>query len=394
VAVVVVVLVVAVAVVQLVRAVPAQTVALAQTASITVPGSSALPWPAVGQAAITIEGVTSIRTSGAESPVPIASLAKMMTALLILHDHPLTQADEGPTITVTAADVANYQADEAASDSALPVTAGEQLTELQALEALMIPSADNIAELLAEWDAGTEAAFVAKMQTSAQALGMTHTTYTDPSGLNATTVSTARDQLIIASAAMSNPVFASIVAMQSATFPGAGTVQNYDYDVGHNGIVGVKTGSDSAAQGCWAFAADRTVGGAMHTVIGVVLGIPGTSQGLLEPALAAGLALANAEPATVQTVTALPAGAVVGYVHAPWRDPIAVRTIRALTGLAPAGQTITLSVHLHAPSGTTVRRGTALGSVTAGQISGTATTGLVASGAGSGPGLEWRLTRT
>jgi D-alanyl-D-alanine carboxypeptidase (penicillin-binding protein 5/6) len=391
---VVLVLVLALVVVQFVRTPPGQTTTVARTLSYTVPGSSALPWPAVGQGALTIEGVTPIRTSGAQASVPIASLAKMMTALLILHDHPLSVGQSGPAIPVSAADVATYTADAAASDSVLAVSAGETLTEVQALEGLMIPSADNIAELLATWDAGNAPAFLAKMNAAAQALGMVHTTYTDPSGLDPTTVSTARDQLIIASAAMSNPVFAGIVAMASVTLPVAGTVQNFDYEVGHDGVVGVKTGSDSAAQGCWAFAANRVIDGTSHAVFGVVLGIPGTSQGLLEPALAAGVALADAAPATVRKVTVVPAGAVVAYVHAPWRAKVAVTASRALTGLAQAGQTIRLTVHLHAPTGQTVQRGDQIGTVSAASVSGTTTIALLAAGSGSGPDLVWRLTRT
>ena len=66
--------------------------------------------------------------------------------------------------------------------------------------------------------------------------------------------------------------------MPAATFPVGGTVQNYDYDVGHDGIIGVKTGSDAAALGCWAFAATRSVAGTTQTVYGVVLGIPAHAQ--------------------------------------------------------------------------------------------------------------------
>src|SRR4029077_11375616 len=133
------------------------------------------------------------------------------------------------------------------------------------------------------------------------------------------TVSNARDQLLVASAAMSVPVLAAIADMPNATFPIAGNVVNFNHDVGHFGVVGVKTGSDSYAQGCWAFAAVRTVAGAPRAVFGVVLGIHGTSQGLIVPALAAGVALADAIPNTVQRVTVAPAGTIVGYVDAPWR---------------------------------------------------------------------------
>ena len=112
-------------------------------------------------------------------------------------------------------------------DSNAAVAAGEKLTEREALEALLLPSANNIAMMLANWDAGSRTAFVAKMNARAKALGMKDTTYTDPSGLDAGTVSTARDQLILVRKAMAIPAFAGIVAMPSAVIPVAGTIRNY-----------------------------------------------------------------------------------------------------------------------------------------------------------------------
>jgi D-alanyl-D-alanine carboxypeptidase (penicillin-binding protein 5/6) len=381
-------------VIQLRRTVPRQTVSATRLASFIVPGSSSLPWPSVGEAAVTIEGVTPVRTSGSDKPVPIASLAKMMTAMLILRDHPLNGEEEGPVLTVTAADIATYNAQLSVLGSVLPVTVGEQLSERQALEAIMIPSADNIAELLGEWDAGSVPAFVVKMNAAAHALGLTHTTYTDPSGLDQGTVSNAREQLLVASAAMSIPVLAAIVDMPNATFPIAGKVVNFNHDVGHFGVVGVKTGSDSYAQGCWAFAAARTVLGTPRAVFGVVLGIHGTSQGLIVPALAAGLALANAIPNTIRAVTVVPAGTIVGYVHAPWRKAVPIRTTRALQGVAAAGEKLAIHVTLQTPSGSSVRAGGRLGVLTTNQLKGVFDTSLVAAQSASGPSLFWRLTRT
>jgi D-alanyl-D-alanine carboxypeptidase (penicillin-binding protein 5/6) len=173
----------------------------------------------------------------------------------------------------------------------------------------------------------------------------------------------------------------------------AGTQQNFDYDVGHDGIIGVKTGSDSAAQGCWAFAATRPLGGMSYPELGVVLGIPATSEGLLEPALSAGLALANALPATVREVTAVPAGTVVAYVRAPWRSAVAIRTARALKGLVSVGQTVKPRFELHLPAGNTVARGRAVGTLTAPQVTGVDTAVLVTGSSGPGPSLFWRLTR-
>src|SRR5437870_5504444 len=84
------------------------------------------------------------------------------------------------------------------------------------------------------------------------------------------------------------PVFASIVATPSATLPVAGTVHNTNTLLGHNGFVGVKTGSADAAGGCFAFQAIRWIDGKRTTITGVVLGQPGHNQ------IAAGLAAADA----------------------------------------------------------------------------------------------------
>jgi D-alanyl-D-alanine carboxypeptidase (penicillin-binding protein 5/6) len=88
-------------------------------------------------------------------------------------------------------------------------------------------------------------------------------------------VSTAADQMRIVDRAMRLPAFASIVATPSATLPVAGTVHNTNTLLGHNGFVGVKTGSTAAAGGCFAFRAIRWIHGKRTTITGVVLGQPG-----------------------------------------------------------------------------------------------------------------------
>ncbi|HMC71253.1 MAG TPA: hypothetical protein VKJ07_19010 [Mycobacteriales bacterium] len=218
----------------------------------------------------------------------IASVAKVMTAYVVLRDHPLRSDEDGPTITLTDADVADTDRRRGQRQSVVSIAAGEQLTERQALQALLLPSANNIAAVLARWDAGSADRFVARMNATARSLGMTHTRYTDPSGYDDATVSTAADQVRIVDRAMRLPVFASIVATPSATLPVAGTVHNTNTLLGHNGFVGVKTGSDEAAGGCFAFRAIRWIDGKRTTITGVVLGQPGHDQ------IAAGLGAADA----------------------------------------------------------------------------------------------------
>ena len=244
-------------------------------------------WPVYGQAAVQI-GHSQIQAGPNQHATAIASVAKVMTAYLVLRDHPLEAGREGPAITLTDDDVADTERRRDQGESIVPVAAGEQLTEREALQALLLPSANNIAAVLARWDAGWTDRFVARMNATARSLGMTHTRYTDPSGYDEQTVSTAADQLRIVDRAMRLPAFASIVATPSATLPVAGTVHNTNTLLGHDGFVGVKTGSTDAAGGCFAFRAIRILDGKPRTITGVVLGQPGRDK------IGAGLAAADA----------------------------------------------------------------------------------------------------
>jgi serine-type D-Ala-D-Ala carboxypeptidase (penicillin-binding protein 5/6) len=245
-------------------------------------------WPAYGQAAFVQTGQSQVHAGPRQHAAPIASVAKVMTAYLVLRDHPLRLGQDGPTITLTEADVADTVRRRRQQESVVSVAAGEQLTELKALQALLLPSANNIAAVLARWDTGSEGRFVARMNATSRSLGMTHTHYTDPSGYDDATMSTAADQVRLVDRAMRLPVLASIVATPSATLPVAGTVHNTNTLLGHNGFAGVKTGSDDAAGGCFAFRAIRWIDGKRMAITGVVLGQPGHDQ------IAAGLAAADA----------------------------------------------------------------------------------------------------
>ena len=231
-----------------------------------LPGSA---WPARGQAAIVL-GDGRPAVSPHQRPAPIASLAKVMTAYLTLKRHPLGDGDPGFTMTVSPAQAEAVAAEADEGQSVVPVAAGERLTERQLLEALLIPSGNNIARMLAVGVGGSEADFVDAMNDEARALGMSHTTYTDPSGFDPGTVSTAADQLRAFRRAMRFPAFRRIVSMASVTLPVAGTVANFNplIDEGYGG----KTGSDSAAGGCLAFSTEVTVAGLSRTAVGVVMG--------------------------------------------------------------------------------------------------------------------------
>lgn len=287
-------------------------------ATVTIPGNApAIPWPSVGQAAIEMDGYGSLGTSGRVStPVPIASVTKTMTAHLILMHHPLAAGEAGPLITVSSTEAAAYATESKQGQSLVKVYAGERISERDALEALMLASADNIAKILARWDAGSVSAFVDDMNTTADKLGMTHTKYTDPSGLEPSTVSTAPDQVKLGQAAMQSAAFAAIVGEQSATVPVQGTIHNFNRLVGRNGVTGIKTGSTDQADGCLLFADTVTVGDRTETVIGAVLGQPlGTGDSFLDHTLSVASKLIAAAQATVAATTIAVPGNQVASLH-------------------------------------------------------------------------------
>jgi len=227
-------------------------------------------WPTEGQAALMIDGEV-YGQYGETATVPTASLAKIMTALIVLQKYPLSQGQDGPAYTVTPADVELYDAEASEDDSAVKVVVGETLTERQMLQALLLPSADNVAIMLAKWTSGSGSAFVDQMNAEALRLGLKHTNYADPAGVSLDTVSTALDQLKVASAAMSLSAFREIVEQQDVSFPVVGSIRNTNSDLGQDGIIGLKTGN-LAHIGNMVIAANRVIDNKHVLVIAVVLG--------------------------------------------------------------------------------------------------------------------------
>jgi len=313
---VVVILVLAVAaIVRLVTLKPPNLVArVAFPTTVRLPGSAPEPaWPATGQAALVVQGIGSLGSAGGSSPRPTASLAKVMTAYLTLKQHPLSATGGGFTLTVTPAEARAEVQDAKRDQSVVAVRAGERLDERQLLEALLIPSGDNIAQMLAAHEAGSVSQFVVEMNATARALGMDRTTYTDPSGFEPTTVSDARDQLRVFESAMRFAVFRQIVSMSSVTLPAAGKLENYNPVIAE-GYVG-KTGSDSEAEGCLAFFKHVTVDGRRVTLVGVVLGQGhgAVTSVILEAAAAAAERLVGSVTPAIRARTVLPARTAVMF---------------------------------------------------------------------------------
>ncbi len=378
--------------------VPPTTVRVALAGSQLVAGRPVvLPWGGEGQGALVAAGVGSFSATGGQVPVPIASVAKIMTALVVLAEHPLPTGAPGPSLLLTAQDAMDYQRRLATGQSLLAVSAGERLSERQALEGLLLPSADNIADVLARWD-GPPARFLAKMNATARAAGATQTRYTDPSGLDPATVSTAADQVRVAGLALRSPVLMEIVGERAAVLPVAGVVRNYNTLLGGStGVIGLKTGSTRAAGGCLVFAARKLVAGRQVVLIGALLGhdVGRAPLTALHSALILVQAVLGQAQAQVVGAPVLPAGLPVASISTAWGPRTTVQAQDPPAALVLGGAQLRATTGVRCPP-PPFGAGTACGLLTVvvgDSLSDTSTYHVRATTSGglSTPGWGWRL---
>ncbi|UNO39088.1 D-alanyl-D-alanine carboxypeptidase [Streptomyces sp. MST-110588] len=356
-------------VVQMVRPLPDPSTVLTAKATTVFEGAKpSLPWPSEGQAVVDINGLGHMGSYGEMKPLPIGSVAKVMTSYLILKSHPLKGDAKGPSIDVDQKAEDDYTKGDAEKESVVEVHKGQRITEREAIEAVMLPSANNVARLLARWDAGSEEAFIAKMNATAKELGMTNTTYTDASGLQESTVSTAEDQVKLAKKAMTDPVFRAIAKMPSytsTTTSGGNTEatrrvqRNFNKLIPMYGVVGIKTGSTTKAGGNLLFAAEKTVGGTKQLIIGALFGQH--KKPAIDTAMFGSRDLILAAGKDLTTRQVVKKGAVVGAVDdgLGGRTPLVATKDMTVIGWPGASVTLKLSdggkpVPHSAKAGTTV----------------------------------------
>lgn len=380
------------AIAQWVRPLPASTLGIAD---VHLPGPApTFAWPSTGEAAAVVEGTGAAGQVRGTQEVPIAGLTDVLTAYQVLTDHPLEQGADGPSIAVTSDTLTAYQNGQAARLSEVQVAAGQSLTELQALEGLLIASGTDMATLLADWDAGSTNAFVAKLNATAQSLGLSSTHITDPSGVDPATTSTADDLVRLGQKALSVSILREIVSLgePSVLIPTSSVVYNLNFDLGRDGIIGIKTGSTSSAQGCYLVAAQQNVGGKVVTVVGAVLGQPGGSLGPNTAAVNAGDALIKSISAALHSYPVFSPGQRVGEVAAVWGASAPVTVAQAVTVIGWPGLSVTVAARPDLPKGA-LPAGARVGTLRATVGETSAHVELRTAAPLSSPGWWWRLTR-
>ncbi len=220
---------------------------------------------------------------------PMGSIAKVMTALVVLRGGGMSNR-----IEVTRAAIRYVRKDGASSAGLI---AGDILTVRQLLEAMLLPSGCDAAYLLANAYGPGPAAFIAQMNATATAMGMTSTHFTSFDGMpyptEHSTYSTAPDLIRLGEVAMQYPLFREIVAQRRFRIPADADHHRYTWYqtnalIGtYQGALGIKTGDTDAAGNCLLFEARRDG----QTLVGVVLhASPGRNAG---SAIAAGRRLMN-----------------------------------------------------------------------------------------------------
>lgn len=254
--------------------IPATAAVASHETSIVQPEAQ-LDWPAFGSAADCAVGYSGVLAAhGPETSVPIASITKTITALVVLDARPIPAGQEGAPIDFSDADVVILGQVQANDGSWAPVVAGSSLTERQTLEAMLLPSANNYAISLATWAFGSVDAYLPVANAWLAAHRLTHTHVADASGLNPRSVSSTSDLIQIGKLVLADPTLSAIVGMQQANLPAVGLLKNTNSLLGRYGIDGIKTGSTDEAGECLLFSADLTVGSQRVTVVGAVLGAP------------------------------------------------------------------------------------------------------------------------
>ncbi|WP_136052968.1 D-alanyl-D-alanine carboxypeptidase family protein [Microbacterium sp. K36] len=293
----------------------APTVQAVEFTPVAAP-TAALAWPAVGDGAVGIAGMTTAASTTA--PVSIASITKVVSSLMVLDRLPLAPGEQGPEFSFTYADSVRYWDYRISNQSALDVPVGGVLTEYQLLQGTLLGSANNYIDRLASEIWGSDREFAAAAEVWLGERGLSGITVVTPSGFDERNVATPEALVALGEMAMRNPVFAEIVGTRSVDLPGAGTVENTNGMLADPGVVGIKTGTLVG----WNLltAKDVVIGDATVRLYAAAL-----NQEDDEARLALTRALfAQTEAALQAQGPAVPAGTVVGRVLTVWGERIDV----------------------------------------------------------------------
>lgn len=226
----------------------AQISALAPTKIEHEKITSPIPWPTYGTSAYGVHKDNLVATSDEEpKQVPIASLAKIITVLAILEKKPLELGDKGPSISLKDQDVELVNEYARKSGTYLPIYSGEEISQYEAIQAILLISANNISDTLANWAFGSVDEYVVYANNMLSKLGLEDTTVADASGFSPQTISTAENMVDLGYIYMQHPVLREIALQESANIPFVGYINNNNSFANSDNIFGLKVGNTDEA---------------------------------------------------------------------------------------------------------------------------------------------------
>jgi D-alanyl-D-alanine carboxypeptidase (penicillin-binding protein 5/6) len=259
---------------------PLQAAAVTVTApEEPVPAVPALDFPEYGASAIGAVGYPGVLAqSGSESALPMASITKVITALVVLDAFPLAAGEAGPSVTMSQADAALYGTYLAQNGSVSTVRAGMTFTERELLDLMLVKSANNYTMTTALWAFGSLDGYLGAARAWLTAHGLDQIVVNEPTGIDPANVAPVAQLIELGKIALENPVVAEIVATQAVDVPQVGLLPNTNELLGISGIDGIKTGTLLDFGANLLFSGDYTVGESAVTIVGVVLGGPNHDQ--------------------------------------------------------------------------------------------------------------------
>lgn len=287
--------------------------AVVQPYSVEAPAAVDVAVPQYGASAIAAEGYGVLATGGTDQAVPMASITKLITSLVVLEKHPLAPGESGPSVTTTAQDVATYDAYLAVNGSVKSVRAGLSFTQYELLQLVLIESANNYTETLVNWAFGSEDVFLQAARDWVAANGLASVTIVDSTGISLENVATAADLVTLAGFALAHPVIEEITSTPAVQMHDIGMLENSNPLLGEQGVTGLKTGTLRAFGYNLLFSATHQVEDTPITLYGVVLGAPSGLR--LEQDVAYLLTTATAGFAEI---TLADAGAVMAEYETEW----------------------------------------------------------------------------
>jgi D-alanyl-D-alanine carboxypeptidase (penicillin-binding protein 5/6) len=359
----------------------------AAEASYTAPvtRTQTLSVPTYGDSAIAAVGYPGLLASGGGStPLPIASITKIITALVVLQKAPLAVADAGPRIPFTSADEALLRSYAARDGDVYPIQVGGSMTERDVLTIALVPSANNYARALADWAYGSEANFLPVARAWLASHGLTSTTLTDCTGLNPQNTSTPTDLIALGKLALANPVISELISTKSANLPVVGLIKNTNQLLGTLGIDGIKTGTLNSAGASLLFSSQVVLGGRTIRLIGVVL--DGPNHPTIDAAIAA---LVKAAREGFHVVTLATKGQVFASYRTAWGARTSAIASKTVSVVVWGGTAITSDVSASAEGES--KSGIAVGSASFTAGTQRMTVPLVLSKRLAGPDGFWRL---